>query len=253
MNQLAPTINLLDVIRGMARRKLVILVFTLLALCAGLGIVKVLKPTYATEAQILIGNLASPFDRTQSPDEPRPDPIDDRVIKSQISVLKSQDVALRVITSLNLQERPEFDSLKTKGLGKIKQLLLAFGFGQDPRLQTPEQRALDRLTDGLTVYQIPDSNVVAVKYSSSDPKTAAEVANALVKIYVASTTETNSQPTTRARDWIAGRLPTASFARTMPLERPYRTSVSRTGTAGKARLGSAKQLHLSRVREDCKW
>ena len=47
---------------------------------------------------------------------------------------------------------------------------------------------------------------MAVKYSSSDPKTAAEVANALVKIYVASTAETNSQPTTRARDWIAGQI-----------------------------------------------
>ncbi|MEP7173172.1 MAG: GumC family protein, partial [Aestuariivirga sp.] len=206
MNQLAPTINLLDVMRGMARRKLVIIVFTFLAFCAGLGIVKVLKPTYATEAQILIENLASPFDRTQSPDQQQPDPVDDRVIKSQVSVLKSQDVALRVITSLNLQDRPEFDSLKTKGLGKIKQLLLRFGFGEDSRLQTPEQRALDRLTGGLTVYQIPESNVVAVKYSSSDPKTAAEVANALVKIYVASTAETNSQPTTRARDWIAGQI-----------------------------------------------
>jgi uncharacterized protein involved in exopolysaccharide biosynthesis len=83
MNQLAPTINLLDVMRGMARRKLVILVFTLLALCAGLAIVKILKPTYSTEAQILIGNLASPFDRTQSPDESRPDPVDDRVIKAR--------------------------------------------------------------------------------------------------------------------------------------------------------------------------
>jgi polysaccharide biosynthesis transport protein len=206
MNQLAPTINLFDVMRGMARRKLVIIVFTLLAFCAGLGIVKVLKPTYSTEAQILIENLASPFDRTQSPVEQRPDPVDDRAIKSQVSVLKSQDVALRVVTSLNLQDRPEFDSLKTRGLGKIKQLLLKFGFGEDPRLQTPEQRALDRVTGGLTVYQIPESNVVAVKYSSSDPKTAAEVANALAKIYVASTAETNSQPTTRARDWIAKQI-----------------------------------------------
>src|SRR5215207_2184224 len=109
MNQLAPTINLLDVMRGVARRKLVIIVFTLLALCAGLGIVQVLKPTYSTEAQVLIENLASPFDRTQSPTEQRPDPVDDRVIKSQVSVLKSQDVALRVINSLNLQDRPEFD------------------------------------------------------------------------------------------------------------------------------------------------
>ncbi len=204
--ELASTINLLDVVRGMGRRKLVILVFTLVALCAGLMIVKFLKPTYSTEAQILIENLASPFDRTQSPDPQQPDPVDDRVIKSQMSVLKSQDVALRVVTSLNLQDRPEFDSLKQKGVGKIKQLLLNFGFGVDPRLQTPQQRALDRLTGGLAVYQFPDSNVVAVKYSSTDPRTAAEVANALVKIYVASTAETNSQPTTRARDWIAGQI-----------------------------------------------
>nr|MBP9174444.1 exopolysaccharide transport family protein [Hyphomicrobiales bacterium] len=204
--EFASTINLLDVVRGMGRRKLVILVFTLVALCAGLMIVKFLKPTYSTEAQILIENLASPFDRTQSPDPQQPDPVDDRVIKSQMSVLKSQDVALRVVTSLNLQDRPEFDSLKQKGVGKIKQLLLNFGFGVDPRLQTPQQRALDRLTGGLAVYQFPDSNVVAVKYSSTDPRTAAEVANALVKIYVASTAETNSQPTTRARDWIAGQI-----------------------------------------------
>lgn len=204
--EFASTINLLDVVRGMGRRKLVILVFTLVALCAGLMLVKFLKPTYSTEAQILIENLASPFDRTQSPDPQQPDPVDDRVIKSQMSVLKSQDVALRVVTSLNLQDRPEFDSLKQKGVGKIKQLLLNFGFGVDPRLQTPQQRALDRLTGGLAVYQIPDSNVVAVKYSSTDPRTAAEVANALVKIYVASTAETNSQPTTRARDWIAGQI-----------------------------------------------
>ena len=204
--QFAPTISLLDVVRGVGRRKWVIIVFTVLSLSIGLGLVKVLKPSYSTEAQILIENLASPFDRTQSPDEPRTEPVDDRVIKSQISVLKSQDVALRVISTLNLQERPEFDSLKQKGMGKIKQILLAFGFGEDPRRQTPHQRALDRLTDGLTVYQIPESNVVAVKYSASNPKTAAEVANTLVKIYVTSTTEANSQPTTRARDWIAGQI-----------------------------------------------
>ena len=79
--EFASTINLLDVVRGMGRRKLVIMVFTLLALCAGLAIVKFLKPTYSTEAQILIENLASPFDRTQSPDQQQPDPVDDRVIK----------------------------------------------------------------------------------------------------------------------------------------------------------------------------
>ncbi len=203
---LASTISLLDVARGVWRRKLLILVFTLLAFSTGLGLVKFFKPVYSTEAMVLIGNLSSPYDRSQTPDDPRPDPVDDRIIKSQISVLKSQDLALRVVEDLKLQERPEFDSLKQKGVGKIKQLLLAFGFGEDPRLQTPQQRALKRLMEELTVYQIPESNVVAVKYSASVPATAAEVANTLVSTYVASTAETNSQPTTRARDWIAKQI-----------------------------------------------
>ena len=199
----ASSISLLDVVRGVWRRKLAILVFTLLTLCVSLGLVKILKPTYSAEALILIESLASPYDRTQTLEDQRPDPVDDRVIKSQMSVLKSQDIALRVVETLKLQDRAEFDSLKQKGVSKIKQLLLAFGFGEDPRLKTPEQRALKLLTDELTVYQIPESNVVAVKYSASAPKTAAEVANTLAKIYITSTAETISQPTSRARDWIA--------------------------------------------------
>ncbi len=204
--QLASTISLLDVARGVWRRKLLILVFTLLAFSVGLGLVKFFKPVYSTEALVLIENLSSPYDRTQTADELRPDPVDDRIIKSQMSVLRSQDLALRVVANLKLQERPEFDSLREKGLGKIKQYLLAFGFGEDPRLQTPQQRALKRVMEELTVYQVPESNVVAIKYSASVPATAAEVANTLVSTYVASTAESNSRPTARARDWIAKQI-----------------------------------------------
>ena len=205
-SQITPSINLLDVMRGVWRRKLAILVFTLLALSGGLGLIKILSPVYSTEAQILIENLASPYDRTQTSQEQGPEPVDDRAIKSQMSVLKSQDLALRVTEALKLQDRAGFDSLKKKNVGKLKKLLLAFGFGEDPRLKTPQQRALQRLTNELTVYQIPESNVVAIKYSTSDPVTAAEVTNTLAQIYVASTAETISQPTTRARDWIAEQI-----------------------------------------------
>ena len=166
----ASSISLLDVVRGVWRRKLAILVFTLLALSAGLGLVKILKPTYSAEALILIESLASPYDRTQTLEEQRPDPVDDRVIKSQMSVLKSQDIALRVVETLKLQDRAEFDSVKQNGVSKIRQLLLALGFGEDPRFKTPQQRALKLLTDELTVYQIPESNVVAVKYICFRPK-----------------------------------------------------------------------------------
>ncbi len=201
-----PSINLLNVLLGVWQRKLLISVITLLALVVGLAASFVLKPMYSTEAQILIENLSTPYDRVQSPDEQRPDAVDDRVIQSQMSVLKSRDLASRVVDALKLQERNEFDPLKAKPLGTIKQLLIKFGFSDDPRLMTPQQRALERYSDELVVYQVPLSNVIAIKYSASDPDTAAEVANTLAKTYVASTAESKSLPTVRARDWLGQQI-----------------------------------------------
>jgi polysaccharide biosynthesis transport protein len=202
MEQQAPSINLLDVLRGIGRHKLLILSFTVLGFAASYGYVSTLKPLYSTEAQVLIENLSSPYDKVQSTEDQRPDAVDDRTIQSQISVLRSRDLAARVVSALNLQKRDEFDSLKSKGIGRLKQILLDFGFGEDPRLMTPEERALKRYSAELNVYQIPASNVVAVKYSANDAATAAEVANALVNTYVTSTAEAKFQPTVRAREWL---------------------------------------------------
>jgi uncharacterized protein involved in exopolysaccharide biosynthesis/Mrp family chromosome partitioning ATPase len=207
MDQQAPSINLLDVLRGIGRHKLLIFMLTTLGFAAGFGLVSTSTSLYTTEAQVLIENLASPFDRVQTPDlQPQQDVVDDRTIVSQISVMKSRDLALRVASALNLQERDEFDSLKTKGVGPLKELLIRFGFSEDPRLMTPLERALKRYFSQLNVYQVPMSNVVAVKYASNDPATAAEVANALVNIYVTSTAEAKAVPTARAREWLGGQI-----------------------------------------------
>jgi polysaccharide biosynthesis transport protein len=208
MNQQVPiaqSISLIDVMRGVANRKLLVFLITLLAFGLAFGFVRTAKPLYSTEALVLIENLASPYDRVQTTDEQRTEPVDDRVIQSQMSVIKSQDLSLRVIQSLNLQERAEFDSLKS-GVSLKRKVMLALGFGEDPRLKTLEQRALGTLTEQLNVFQVPQSNVVTVRYSSADPKTAAEVANSIVDLYVNSTAETRLQPTKRAREWLAQQI-----------------------------------------------
>jgi polysaccharide biosynthesis transport protein len=207
IQQAAPaSINLLDVLKGVLRRKLFILGTTGLAFAAGLAFVKTATPTYMTDAQVLIENLSSPFDKTQVQDDQRSDPVDDRVVLSQVSVLKSQDLALRVIEQLKLQERPEFDRLKTRGVGPLKSILLSLGFGKDPRLMTPAQRALEHYYDGLTVYQVPLSSVIALEFSAQDAATAAEVLNTLTSQYVAETAEARSKPTSRARDWLGQQI-----------------------------------------------
>jgi polysaccharide biosynthesis transport protein len=200
------SISLLDVLRGMGRRKLLICAITLLSLAGGVGFIMKTAPVYTTESQLIIENLSSPYDRTQLPDEQRGEAIGDRDIQSQISVLKSRDLALQVVKALKLEERDEFDPLRARPPGMVQTLLLSLGFGEDPRSMTPEQRALKRYASQLVVYQTPESNVVSVRYSANDAKTAAEVANALARSFVSTTAETKLKPTARAREWLAGQI-----------------------------------------------
>lgn len=209
MNQLVPSlppsgpaIEIADVIRGMWSRKAMVAILTLGAFLVSLAFVLRATPQYSTEAQVLVGRLDTPYDRVQPSDAADRPPLDDRDVISQMSVLSSQDLGERVIASLNLAARDEFDPLK-KGLGALKRLMITLGFGSDPRLQTPEQRAMAHYNDELVVYQIPLSNVIAIRFTSGEPRMAADVANALAEVYVTATREAQSEPTTRARDWLS--------------------------------------------------
>ena len=124
---------------------------------------------------------------------------------SQVSVLSSRDLGDRVIKELGLVGKGEFDPARD-GIGKVGSILIALGFRDDPLKKSLEERAFDRYRAALTVYQIPDSKVITIKYFALDPTIAADVANKLAEIYVTSTREAQSEPTGRARDWLAEQI-----------------------------------------------
>jgi polysaccharide biosynthesis transport protein len=201
----APAFSILDVLRGMFRRWFLISGLLALGVLGGMGVLTVNRPEFAGEARIMVAHQATPYDKANNVQELRLEQIDDRFVLSQVSVLQSEDLARRIVKLLELEGKGEFDSL-ANGIGKLKAVMLSLGFGTDPRLLTKEQRALQRLMKQLTVYQVPETNVIAVRYAASDGKTAADVANALVETYVLSTRENQSGPNSRARDWLAGQI-----------------------------------------------
>lgn len=203
--QTAPSLSVADIARGMLRRTVLISACLALGALAGFGIIAVNAPQYASEAQLLVANLATPFDRPNNVQEQRTDQIDDRFVASQVSVLKSEDLAQRVVKQLQLEGQGEFDPLRN-GMGSLKKTMLALGFGTDPRLMDKEQRAVQHLVKNAAIYQIPLSNVIVVRYAALDGKTAAAVANALSETYVLSTRESQSGPNTRAREWLASQI-----------------------------------------------
>ncbi len=206
LNGPSAAISLSDVLHGVLRRKLFVVGTTALALAGSLAFVTVAKPQYTSEAQVIVENMATPYDRAQGPDELRAEPLDDRTILSQVSILTSQDLALRVVELLRLQDREEFKGLKNGRVGTLKLILIALGFADDPRKMTPEERALLRYYDGLTVYQVPESSVIALKFSGGDASTSAELLNTLTSQYVAETAETRVKPTVRAREWLGQQI-----------------------------------------------
>ncbi len=182
-----------------------ILALTLIAFSVSTAFVMTAKTLYTTEAQVLIENLETPYERIQQNDPGTRSEITDADISSQIAVLTSSDLAERVITTLNLHERREFNPL-SGGVGTLSKVMVRLGFKQDPTLMTGDQRAMRRFDEMLTIYRIPDSKVIAIAYEANDPKTAAEIANTLAEIYVTSTREAQSEPTSRARDWLSEQI-----------------------------------------------
>ncbi len=197
--------NLSDVLAGVWRRKLLLLSLTLLGVLAGELFLMTSKPTYLSEAQVLIENLATPFDRTNSVPEQNVDLITDKMVQSQVSVMKSRDIAARVVDQLSLDNKPEYNSnLKAGGL--IGNLAIVLGFKDDPQLFTPKDLAAKSLIFSLTIYPIPDTNAIGIKSVSTSAELAAATANNVAKTYVLSTHELGATSNDRVRSWMSAQI-----------------------------------------------
>ncbi len=197
-----------EVLAGMWRRRVAIVLSGVVFALAAYGMASLSSPRYTTSAQVLVDNLETPFNRAQ-PNEGASnirglDPAD---VQSQVEVLQSRDIAKQVVAELRLTENGEFNP-PSKRMGFVQRFKVALGFSVDPRLQTPEQRALAAYYRKVDAYQIPSSKVIVIEASSGDPRMAAALANVTADTYVKATREVQSQATARARKWLSEQIDT---------------------------------------------
>jgi polysaccharide biosynthesis transport protein len=199
------SVSMSDAMRGVWRRKLLIASTLTLGVLAGAAVLALVKPSYQSEAQVIIENLATPYEKINGTVDTTTETVSDRLVASQVAVLKSQDLAARISNALKLKDLKEFNAqLRTHSI--FSQMLVATGFKDDPALLTPEQLTIKHVLEHVTVYPVPESNVVGIKYSSEDGKIAADVANAMAESYVLSTRENQSGSTGRAREWLSQQI-----------------------------------------------
>jgi polysaccharide biosynthesis transport protein len=108
----APSMDLLGILQGVLRRWKLVAAITLSVSIATYGVVKLIVPSrYKSMVQILIYDPQQQIDATvQKPISPFVDALGYDAINTEINILKSKSVALRVASELGLDTDPDFQS-----------------------------------------------------------------------------------------------------------------------------------------------
>ncbi len=108
----APSIDLIAVFRAVLRRWRLVAAVTLTVLIATYAVVKLIVPAqYKSTVEILLYDPQQQIDAAvQKPISPFVDALGNDAINTEINILRSKSVALRVARELGLDTDPEFQS-----------------------------------------------------------------------------------------------------------------------------------------------
>src|SRR6202140_2207522 len=155
-------------------------------------------PIYEAASQIVINKADSNL-ITFKDSVPVVDYYDQSDLDTEVRILQSDLMALQVIRQLNLDKRPEFG-----GQADQKQPNLV----ADP-LQSDSNRTsalLGSFRGNLHVTLIPNTRIIEIHYTSTDPQLAASVVNTLAATYVEQNFKTKFESTMQASDWLSKQL-----------------------------------------------
>ncbi len=175
---------LLAVLSG--RRWLVFWVF-IVATALGTAVNFLIPKQYTTSAIVLLDTRTAASASVRALSEGG----DERLLREQVALLSSYNLAARVVTALGLDKSTE-----------ARQLFLTEGEGKG----SLKVWLAESLLKKLQVKSRTDSNVVEVEFTSSDPQFAASVANAYVQTYVKAVADNQSNSSMRQSQLVQRQL-----------------------------------------------
>jgi exopolysaccharide transport family protein len=188
--------EIVDLALGFLRRQyLVILVVALLGAGAGGIYLAVATPIYAAQTSVYIDLHRNPID--QQGTLFGNDPIE---IESQIQIIKSKTVAAAVVKKLQLLNDSDFTS-GSKNTWHFWNFLFGAGAESQP---DPLEEMIAAFESNLTV-ESAGGRVVTIKYNSTSPERAAQIANAVANAYITDQLESKYQANRIATNWLQER------------------------------------------------
>jgi len=153
---------------------------------------------YESSASVLVEPRSSVFSRAANDLGNTTGSVADAVLmSSQVELLQSPDLLLRVVRSEKLVDIAEFNGSSKSVLDPLFSLL---GRSKTPR--DIEQIALANLAGALTVIQQRDSRVISILVRTRDRNLSARLANAIAKAHVNRRAELSINDTADATKWL---------------------------------------------------
>ncbi|MBB2971350.1 Wzz/FepE/Etk N-terminal domain-containing protein [Mesorhizobium sp. RMAD-H1] len=216
-----------------------------------LGIVSLIfsTPYYTAGTSILLddnlGKLA---------DEPSPMPANaqtDATILSQIAILKSTELAAKVVDRENLTENEIFMNPPRSLFSRVKSMaesVIGMFAGGEKKAGSgngsggPRMYAASILQSNLNVERQGRSFVIDLNYTSNDPELAGRIARAYADVYLSDQLDANFDATQRATVWLQGRLTELKASSQKAALEVERYRAENGLTAAKGTLVSEQQL-----------
>jgi polysaccharide biosynthesis transport protein len=122
-------------------------------------------------------------------------------IETQVRILKSDNLAMRVIRKLGLDKNPKFTDIS-----KPQTTPNELGTAAPAIDSKQETMLIDTFRGGLKVVALNNTRLIEIHYLSPDAHLAADIVNTLVSAYKEQNYETKFQSTLETADWLTRQL-----------------------------------------------
>jgi succinoglycan biosynthesis transport protein ExoP len=124
----------------------------------------------------------------------------DTTLQTQVEILRSDAIAIKVIESLHLDQNREFAGVRpaTSNAGMSVSKL-------EPD-SAQASSLLGRFRGGLSVQVVPRTRLIAVSYVDPNPRLATEIVNELVRTFIEENFRTKYETVMQTSDWLSKEL-----------------------------------------------
>lgn len=201
------TLDLVEYWRSITKRKWGILGLVLLVAVITTLVVFAMRPTYRATTTVLIEQGKNKVVSIEEVYNNMVNGAQREYFQTQVEILKSRELAERVVKKLGLTKHPDFDprlesnqSFYTRVIG---------GLLSDGKEATEEQILKDvvsRFREGLSIQPVRNSQLAQISFESQDRELSAKVTNTLAEVYIDSDLEARLAMTQKASAWLTERL-----------------------------------------------